>query len=181
MRQQLEELAKRLDTLYAMNVEAFPSLAPHYNPVKEAAAAIRVMLAQEPVILPSFVERHIRQAIEAAHNPPPGSMVVGMPKAMVLTDKLDYVLRKFDAGLYAAPVPAVETVTLSEHQELQKLVTAQGIRLMEAYDAPVPTFDADEAMRLADEYAERCKWMHEGNESPANARTDLAAYLKGTR
>lgn len=79
---------------------------------EQIAEAAPPAVQAEPVAIPSFIRRPIESAIEAAHNPPPGSMVVGMPKALVATDKLAYLLRMFDQGLYAAPPADDEAVRL---------------------------------------------------------------------
>jgi hypothetical protein len=190
MRDKLEELAKRLDRLHPHT-----SAMGDHECVMEAAAALCAMAEQKPVKLPSFIERPIRRAIETAHNPPPGSMVVGMPKALVPTDKLDYVLRQFDAGLYASPVPAVDpplyTITKNADGTHTTTVTQE------------PKFDVDEAMRKD---AERYRWLREhsayvgvnphhrtclwtlrnvyeipGESFDAAIDAALAAYLKGQR
>jgi hypothetical protein len=51
----------------------------------------------EPVALPSFIRREVERAIDAAVNPPPGSMTLGDGMARIGSDKLIYMLKLIDA------------------------------------------------------------------------------------
>jgi hypothetical protein len=160
-RTQLEELAKRLDAVE--HAEREVSLGMDMDPLKtanhryaetckEAAAAIRELLAQEPVAMvhmrvkpPWQASKKVVDLLEKGHDLPPRT------------------------PLYAAPVPAVDQI-VGPFDSVDDLIAA----------LPGPAVDLaewkTEAMRLVDELMSECRQT--GEAEPGSRYYDLTGPEK---